>query len=452
MGSRVVKATAEKSQRPDIFRRGCLIKHARTRKYAPFFFLMLASVVVCGEPPPAPRPRLMPDIPEVLWYCNFEDGVSPFNGGAIHQDTPCQPGTRAYKSQRNDNNKDKGERWAGTGADLKDPNIAFPAGVDPNTIFIHVQVWSDIPGDVIIKCRYAAGDYQTVEHLKDVKSWVPIVVPMMELRNKNVKPEAAHVCNGFEIYLKTRGKEWPNFYFDNILVTQGANPLTILPKLLVREKKAASLKRTPDKDGFKYSLEGQDALLAALKGAPRRKDKTVLIAAPRAEDAAALVTQLAGADKKGRPLEFKLLPVSNPGGDAVGGWEDTRAFLSHNLSKTDAQIALIVLSPADLLTQPRPLDGIQAILERTLNSGSIPVICTPPVPALIPNREKYVAVINTITGMCDRAGVPWIDGSLAVKNATMALNGNDLTVSGLEGIAAAVLPALKHTYESMSRK
>lgn len=420
-------------------------------KYAAFAFLICCAASWGGEPP-APRPRFISDMPEVLWYCNFEGETSPFAGGAFHQEAPCAPGTRAYKSQRSDHNKDKGERWAITSAELKDPNISFPAGIEPATIFIHVLVWSDIPGDIIVKCKYAQGDYQTLEHLKDAKTWVPIVVPMNEMRNKNVRPEAAHVCNGIEIALRTRGKEWPNLYIDNILVTQSINPLAVLPKLLLREKKATALKRSPEKDGFKYSLEGQEMLLASLKGTARRKDKTVLVAAPRAEDGAGLIAQLSGADKKGKPLNFSLTQIANPGGESAGGWEDLRAFLPHNIQKTDAQFTLIVLSPADLLTQPRPLEGIQAILERALSSGTIPVICTPPVPPTLPEREKFVAMIATITGMCERAGVPWVDGSLAVKNSPTALNGNDLTPGGLDGIGAAAFPALKHAYESLAKK
>src|SRR5687767_13670220 len=187
-------------------------------RIAAFFLLLSAAVAFCGEPP-APRPRLIPDMPEVLWYCNFEGETSPFVGGAFHQEAPCLPGTRAYKSQRNDHNKDKGERWASTVAELKDPASAFPSGVDPNNVFIHVMVWSDIPGDIFFKCNYGVGDYQALEHLKDAKTWVPIVINMGALRNKNVKAEATHVINKFEVLLRTRGKEWPNLYIDSILVT-----------------------------------------------------------------------------------------------------------------------------------------------------------------------------------------------------------------------------------------
>jgi len=390
-----------------------------------------------GEAPYRP----FPDQPDILYLENFEGDKNVFVKGQVHAGDPCPPGGHAYKLGEADWGKN--ERWVFSQVELKNTPVRVPGGLDPRAIGIQVLVWTDLPGDLLIKPNYGNGDYQDVVHVTQVRTWLPVAFRFSDLRGK-VKPEPSHVAQIMDLSFKPQSRTLPNVYVDNLIFTFGTPPAQALARLMAREAKAVTLKKKVETEGFSYSLECQEALKNALKNVRRpKRAPIVLVVGPRATDGQEWAKSLTQAGQSAKYSTLSFQAGMDPRGDPLAGLSDMRTLLRHALRQNGADWALLVLSAKDV--GEKPGEGLRPVLERTLSLGAAPVVCLPPA---APGNEQVTRLIGDARALCEQLGVPTVDPAFALKNAPDAVREGELTAAGIESAAGLALTALKHFQES----
>ncbi|HEY3323468.1 MAG TPA: hypothetical protein VGP72_23645 [Planctomycetota bacterium] len=418
--------------------------------------LLVAGLSVlsrAGEPAHEKPWRLFPDVPEILLYEGFENEPFIFkpdkNNGKLVADAPCAPGGHAWAlaNTDRDKNKDKGEkRWVMSKAELGNWRAKFPAGLDPAGITVQVFVYTDQPGYAALKCRHGSGEYEDQQSVNIVKQWTPVLFKFTEMRGNKNRPEAKQTISEMEFWFqgKPRG-EYPVVLIDDIVVAHGMAPAMVLAKLKQAEKKYVEIARSQTKEGFSYTLAMQDALKSATRSAGRpRKAKTILIAPARPADSAVLKTGMAAAAQKIKAGTYNVLPLSAPDGSPAGGLQDIYGLIPYNVQKTDAEVALLVLSCQDAVAPGRTTEHLKLVIERILDAGCIPVVCLPAATTPGVDKGKVEAFNNSCNTVLGAMNVPVIDTATALKDAKNVFEGSDLNAAGLEALAQTATTALRH--------
>ena len=423
------------------------------RKALSFLLLLLAFTganAFCAAPPaeaPAPKAwRPFPELPEILWFDGFEIESNYYEFGKYHNEAPCPAGTHAFKLGEQQQGNDK---FGALAFHVDKSPLRMPVGIDPKLINMQFYIYAEDIGDVLIFYNHSKGDYTITKHVPKANVWTPVQVKFNEFANKNAHPEAAQVCTQLKFMFKPHKGQINGIYIENLIITtNNVPPAEALPRALAAEKKSVMVRRRADKDGFAYSMQSQDLLKSAMKSANHpRNDRTVLVVAPPLPEGTQLDKVLASAAQKSKIAGFTFVPGVEPGGAPISGLDDMRTLIPFNLQKNESELVLLIIGGADFANDPRPAESVQDVVRRVLAAGSIPVVCLPSARGI----DRARGILSSVIGICDQAGVPWVDQDFALKGVTTPYVGDALSPEGLESVASLALVALRHTADSLKK-
>ncbi|MGD0088518.1 MAG: hypothetical protein ABSE73_01230 [Planctomycetota bacterium] len=387
--------------------------------------------------------RPFPEMPEVLYYEGFETSAVTWKVGKVDTATVQGPGN-AHSFKLGETKKDNDKWWSGS----TDLPVRFPAGMDPNEIHIQFMLWTDEMGEIGIK--FKDGDFSEKAHSMKVKAWCPVLLRLCDLTKdkKHVTKDASF--RNVEVSFRPRDKnKTPNVFIDDFIISCGARPADLLPRLATLESGHAALIRSAAQDGFTFSPQIKEALQSALKHQTgSRKPKTVLVVGARSSDTNELVKGLEADAAREKAAGFNFVPAAAPNGFPLGGLDDMRTLLSYNIQKTEAGVALLMLGHADTLARGRPGDSTKVVLERILEAGCVPILCLPPAPQKN-DKGKPDAFTSSVSNVCLELGVPWVDEGFCIKNLKNAMDKQDLSTAGVEALAGLAMQAIKHVDASV---
>jgi len=398
-----------------------------------------------AEPPGKPW-RPYPELPDVLWYEDFETDSKLYGAGKIIEGAPAYSG-KCMELGAHEHAKHEKLVWLE--GKVNSTPLKIPGGLNPNAIFIQFMVWLEDSGEVRIKFKHAAGEYEEKVPVSKEKQWTPVICRFSDMRTKNGRPEAEHIAKSFEILFKPRDvKAYHKAYVDDIVITSTVRPPEILGALMSVRKAVVDLTKLPSKDGYAYSVQSQEVLKAIVKAnkAKPRKPKSVLVMGARETDTQDLIKGLSAAAPKIKAMGFQFTPSAAPDESPAYGLEDMRTLLPSALLKENPEVVFLMLSAADALRPGRPSESVRVILERTLESGAIPVVCLPASAASLDKKEKpkVDGFINSVTSLCLQMSVPYIDAGVAIKSAQSPFEKIELSASGVESVATIAAQVFKH--------
>jgi len=413
-----------------------------------FVFALLTAAAPAsfgGEEPPAKPWRPFPELNDVLWFEDFENPSTLFEKGKVATENSLTPGGHTYELGEADWGRNEKVVW--TAAQINRSGLKVPGGLNPNHIMVQFNIWADDSGEITIKFKHSAGDYEEKARPNKEKMWVPVTIKFADLRNKAGLPKPEQVAEWLEIIFKPRDKKLPKVYIDDVIFTSNSvRPMDVMPRILSARKNVIELTRTVAKDSFNYSPHNQDMLKAALKTAGvRRKPKHVLVIGSTPSESDELVKALAVAAPKIKATGFAFNPVSTPDGTA-GGLDDMRLLLPYNMQKENAESVLLEMGYEDVMRPGRPAESVRVVIERALAAGCIPVVVLAPLsPSLGQGEKTKVESFNTgISNVCIQTGAVYIDPNAANKSAPAAYDKNELSAAGRDGVAAVAAQVVRH--------
>lgn len=410
--------------------------------------LALPSLSAGEEPAPPPEKpwRPYPELPDVLFYEDFEGAETITEKGKNHAEAPAAPGAHCWELGEHEWAKNEKVVWAVL--PINKTKLKVPGGINPNQIWVQANFWTDETGDAVFKFKHSGGEYEDTQRALKEKTWVSVVMRFNDLHNKNARPEAEQVATVFEILFRPRDrKKLPKVYIDDVVITtNGVKPADILPRAMGARKLVLELTRSIARDGFTYSPHSQEMLKTTLKAAgPRKKPKSAVVLASKPGDADELVKDMSAAAGKLKAIGFTFNAAAAPDGPA-GGLDDMRQMLPYSLAKDNAEYAVLALGVSDATKPGRPSESVRVVLERTLAAGSIPIVILAPLAPAQEKTEKakVEGFNNALINVCLQMGVTMIDPNLANKSAPAAYEKNELNAAGLEAVANIAALTVKH--------
>jgi hypothetical protein len=385
--------------------------------------------------------RPYPESPEILFFESFEaQGTGSPSKGSVSEEQANPPGKKSIKMVTSYNSS--------MTCTLSFGRARFPETMNPNQVYLQFYIYSTDTGKLTVKFGTSKGDMSETLQIAKKKEWHPVLMKIADARltgNKPAPPEYA--VSSVTITHAPRGTEAPTTYVDDICVTAGVKPADVMGRISAAQGRIAEVTRTNTKDGFNYTAAGNDLLKAALKTAnKRRKSKSVLIMGAKPGDGQEVIKALTAAAPKAKASGFSFVPASSPDNSPVGGLDDMRTLLPYNLAKSEAEFVLLMFSNSDMSGKGRMSDYVKACMDRVLEAGAIPILCTPPPGGKADN------FIGGLIHFCNDLGVPWVDTATVTKPVTGGVDANGaLSAAGLDAVAVTAMAALKHT-DSLVRK
>ncbi|HYG76432.1 MAG TPA: hypothetical protein VEK08_15610 [Planctomycetota bacterium] len=413
-------------------------------------FLIGTALQAGEEPPPANEPPSKPwrpfqDLPEVLWYEDFDTETKNYAPGKWTEGAPALTGhcmeLGVHPHARN-------EKVVYVEGKVNSP-LKMPGGLNPTTIFIQFMVWVEDSGDFRFKVRHASGEYEEKIPITKEKQWTPFTCRFSDLRAKGNRVEPDHITRSFEILFKPRDpKAYKKAYIDDLVITTGVRPPEVLGRLMAARKAIVDVTKVPSKDGFSFSVHAQDQLKTIVKGnkGKPRKPKSVLVMGARETETDELIKALNAAAPKIKATGFQFVPCSGPDELPAYGLDDMRTLLPFALQKDNPEVVLLMLSAADAFRPGRASESVKVILERTLEAGAIPIVCLPASAATLDKKDKpkVDGFITSVGNVCLQLGVPFVDSNVAIKGAQNPFDKIELSSAGLESVGGIAAQVLKH--------
>ena len=398
----------------------------------------LPGLIQAGVPGGEEKPyRQYPELPDVLYYEGFETAAVTWKGGTVDSTIVQAPGNHSYKLDKV--KKDKDEVCTASGG----VPVKFPAGMEPNEIHIQFTLWTDEPGELSVKLK--EGDFEAKPHSFKTRFWCPVAMRVSDFIKDKKRPPKDASFTGVELTYKPRvNDKTASVFIDDFIITYRTPPANLLPAMAALEAKRAALIRSIARDGFTFSPEIKEAMQIVFKRLPAaRRVKTVLIAGSTPADTEELAKSVKASAAKLKVYGLNFVAAAAPDGSPLGGLDDMRTLLSYSVRKSEAEMALLMLSNADSQKPGRPSEGVKAVLERTLEANCVPVLCLPPSEEGN-EKGKLNSFINSLNNTCIELRVPCMDEGFGLKDAKDALKGKDLAGPGLEKFAEVAAQAIKY--------
>lgn len=403
------------------------------------------AVALSGEEKPY---RQYPELPDVLYYEGFETSAVTWKGGAVDTTVVQRPGNHSYKLAKV--KQDKDEVFTAS-VDLP---VKFPAGMEPNEVYIQFMLCTDQPGELSVKLK--EGDWEEKPRsFKTNKTWWPVLMKVAEFhKDKSPRPTKASSFNGVALTYKlkastekaipekanTEKASTENFFIDDFIISYRTPPANLLPALAALEAKRATLVRSIGDHGFTFNPQIKETMQSVFKRLPARKARTVLIVGAKPKDTEDLVKGMNASPAKLKAQGLNFVAATGPDGSCLGGLDDMRTLLSYSARKNEAEMALLMLGNADAEKPGRPSENVRAVLERALEANCVPIVCLPPSE----EGGKVNGFISSVNNACIALSLPWIDEGFGLKEVKNAFDGKELAAPGLEKFSELAVLAIKH--------
>jgi hypothetical protein len=367
---------------------------------------------------------------------------------AIAEQDPLYPSAHALKLGANEGAAN--DKVVYTQAKVVNTKLRIPSGLNPAGVSIQFFMWNEDSGEITVKLSCIRGDVEKKVVISKFKAWQPVTVKLDQFTGNKKPLEKNNVVNTIEISFKPKLRDkLPAVFIDDFVVTLGAHPMEVMPRLAQIERKLGAVLHSVERDGYNFPLGMQDKLRGIVaKSRAAKKAKVVLVVGATGPETTELCKELTAAQAKPKDSGYDFIAAADPGGAAIGGMDDMRQLLLYNLQKTGAEAVLLFFSTSDGAVPAPAANTVRLLLERTVNTGTVPLICVPG------GDEKTTPGLFTKSAAqyATEFGAPWMDCNFALKEVAGGggLEGSKFTAAGSAAVAAVAVNAIKSMHFAMT--